>query len=137
MDLMNMGISLLTEQFSGEVSEDQASDALSGLLGDGDGGIDFSSLVERFTSSGGLGDIVGSWLGDEENSSIDPAQLLEMFGGDKLSEFSDTLGIDHDSAVQGLSDMLPQLIDGGSEGGSMLDSVGGLEGVFAFVKKLF
>lgn len=37
MDVMKLGVSLLSQQFSGSVSEDQASNALSALLGDNQG----------------------------------------------------------------------------------------------------
>jgi len=137
MDFMKMGVSLLTEHFGGDVSDEQADSALSGLIGDGDGGIDIAGLIEKFTSGGGLGDMVGSWLGDGENEGVDPTQLLEMFGGDKIAEFASNLGVDQESATQGLSDILPQLLDQGSAGGDLLESVGGLDSVFDFVKKLF
>lgn len=137
MDLMSIGISLLTKQFSGGVSEGQASSALSGLLGDGSGGLDIAGLIANLSGNGDLGNVIGSWLGDGANEGINPGQLLEMFGGDKLSEFAGSLGLDQESATQGLSNILPQLIDQGSEGGNLLESAGGIGGVLDIAKKLF
>ncbi|MEZ5523592.1 MAG: YidB family protein [Pseudomonadales bacterium] len=137
MDIMKLGISLLTKYFSGSVSEGQAGKALSGLLGDGQGGLDIAGLVSKFSGAGGLGSIVGSWLGDGANEGINPAQLMEVFGQDKLSAFAGNLGVDENSAIQGLSRVLPDLIDQSSSGGNLLDSVGGLSGAMDQAKKLF
>ena len=60
-----------------------------------------------------------------------------MFGGDKLSAFAGKLGVDQDNATEGLSSVLPNLVDQSSSGGSLLDSVGGLGGAMDFAKKLF
>lgn len=137
MDLMKLGSELLAKQLGGGVSEQNAGNALQGLLGDSGGGLDIAGLVSKFASSGSLGDVVGSWLGDGDNKGIDTSQLLEMFGGDKLSAFAGALGVDQESATQGLGDVLPNLIDKSSSGGSMLESVGGLSGALNMAKKLF
>ncbi|MFT7053205.1 MAG: hypothetical protein ACJAU1_000757 [Psychromonas sp.] len=136
MDLMKLGVSLLSKQFSGSVSEGQASNALSGLLGDNQGGLDIAGLVGKFAGNSELAAIVSSWLGDGENKSINLAQLKEVFGGDKLSEFAGNLGLDQESAAQGLSSVLPKLVDQSSSGG-VLDMLGGAAGAMDFAKKLF
>jgi uncharacterized protein YidB (DUF937 family) len=137
MDIMKLATELLSQQFGGQVSEQGASNAISGLLGDGKGGLDIAGLASKFASNGGLKDIVGSWLGDGANSSIDPSQLMEMFGGDKLSDFASNLGVDQNAATSGLSEVLPNLMDKASSGGNILESVGGLSGAMDFAKKLF
>lgn len=137
MDIMKLGISLLTQKFAGSVSESQAGNALTALLGGSGGGLDIAGLVSQFANSGSLGGIVNSWLGDGSNQAINPSQLVEMFGSDKLAGFASGLGLDQDSANQGLSEILPDLIDQSGSGGSLLDSVGGLEGAMDFAKKLF
>jgi uncharacterized protein YidB (DUF937 family) len=133
MDLMKLGVSLLSKQFSGSVSEGQASNALSGLLGDSQGGLDIAGLVGKFAGNSELAAIVSSWLGDGENKSINLAQLKEVFGGDKLSEFAGNLGLDQESAAQGLSSILPKLVDQSSSGGLL----GGAASAMDFAKKLF
>jgi len=137
MDLMNIGISLLTEQFGSSVSEEQAGNALSGLIGDGEGNLDISGLVSQLTDSGGLGSLVSSWLGDGANEGMEASQIIELFGSDKIAAFADQLGLDQDSATEGLSSVLPALIDQGSTGGDLLDSVGGISGAIDMIKKFF
>jgi uncharacterized protein YidB (DUF937 family) len=133
VDLMKLGVSLISQQFSGSVSEDQASNALSGLLGDNQGGLDIAGLIGKLAGNSELATIVSSWLGDGENKSINPAQLQEIFGGDKLSEFARNLGLDKEIAAQGLSSILPKLVDQSSSGGML----GGASGALDFAKKLF
>lgn len=101
-------------------------------MGDGAGNLDISGLVAQVSGNVGLGALVSSWLGDGDNEGINSSQLLEMFGGEKISAFAQNLGLDQESATQG-----PALIDKASAGGSLTDSVGGLGGVIDMVKKLF
>ena len=108
---------------------------MSGLTG-GSGGFDFSAVVETLGSSG-LGDIAKSWLGDGANQSISPEQIGNALGSAQLSEFASKLGITTEEAAGGLSDALPQMVDKASSGGSLLESLGGVEGVIGMASKLF
>ena len=109
--------------------------ALSGLTGTS-GGFDFSSLVEKF-GAGGLGEIANSWLGDGANQSISPEQIGSVLGSEQISQFASKLGISSEEAAGGLSDALPQMVDKASSGGSLLESLGGVEGVIGMASKLF
>ena len=135
MDLMQLGTQLLKEQMGDNAGGADLEGAL-GALG-GDGGLDLSSIVGSMMSNGGLEGIVNSWLGDGDNDSIDGSQLGDIFGQFNLEQFSSKLGIDLDSALGVLSNVLPKLIDQSSSGGSLLDAVGGLDNVMDFAKKLF
>lgn len=137
MDLLQLGTQLLTNYFKGDVSSDNASNALSGLLGDGQGGLNIMDIVSKMTSNGGLSSIVGSWLGDGENDGIQDGQLQELFGNNALSSFSQSLGQTQERATEGLGNMLPQLIDKSSSGGNLLSNSGGLDNAFDLAKKLF
>ena len=113
--------------------------ALSGLSGGGGGGrqgFDLGSLVSMM-NSGGLGDMAKSWLGDGDNDDISPNQITDMLGADKISEFASQMGISPEEAAGGLSDALPHMVDKGSSGGSLLDSLGGIEGAIGLAGKLF
>ena len=136
MDVMKLATQLLTEQLGGDASNSSAETALSGLLGDGQGGLDIGSIVSSLGGSG-LAGLVGTWLGDGDNQGIDIAQLVELFGGDKLATFAQSLGVGQDQASHGLAGMLPKLIDQNSKGGDLLSSVGGLGGALDMAKKLF
>ena len=114
---------------------EQLSSALSSLMGDGKN-LNLTGLLENFTS-GGLGDIVGSWLGDGDNAQLSPQQLSDNLGPDKISEFARTLGLSEEEAAGGLSEALPQMIDKASSGGSLLDSIGGIEGALNLAGRLF
>lgn len=137
MDLLQVGTQLLTNYFKGDVSSNDASNALSGLLGDGQGGLNIMDVVSKMTSNGGLSGIVGSWLGDGANDGIQTGQLQELFGNDALSSFSQSLGQTKEKATEGLGSMLPQLIDKSSAGGNLLSNEGGFENAFDLAKKLF
>jgi uncharacterized protein YidB (DUF937 family) len=60
-----------------------------------------------------------------------------MLGGDKITEFASKLGVDEDTAADTLAEAVPQMVDKGSSGGSLLDSVGGIEGAIGLAKKFF
>ena len=144
MDLMKIGTQLILSKLGGGASEGGIASALSSLLGGGnsDGGFDLSSLVSGMLnnkgsgdSGGGIADIVGSWLGDGDNEAVSGSQIKDMLGGDKISEFASKLGIDEDTAADSLAEAVPQMVDKGSSGGSLLDSVGGLSGAIDLAKK--
>ena len=137
MDIMEMGASLLSEKLGMDLDSSAVSSALSGLLSNADGQIDFAGIASKMASSGDLGAIVGSWLGDGENSPISADSLSSIFGSDKLAEFAGKLGTDAETASGGLADVLPQLMDKSSSGGSLLDMAGGAEGLLGAAKSLF
>ena len=109
--------------------------ALSGLAGSGKG-FDINSLLDGL-KSGGLADIAQSWLGDGANQAISPEQIGTVVSQDKLADFASKLGISLQEAQGGLSEALPQMVDKASSGGSLLDSIGGVEGILGMAGKLF
>lgn len=109
--------------------------ALSGLTS-GSGGLDIGSLISNM-QSGGLGDMLQSWLGDGENAAISGQQISDVLGSDKISAFASQLGLSQDEAIGGLQDALPKMVDNASSGGSLLDSIGGIEGAMGLASKLF
>jgi uncharacterized protein YidB (DUF937 family) len=129
MDIVQMGVELLSKQMGSQTDANSLSNALSGLLGDGQGTIDLAGLAGKMASSGELGNILNSWLGDGANSAITAESLTNLLGDSKISEFASKLGTDSQSAANGLAGVLPQLMDKSSSGGSLLDSVGGLDGL--------
>ncbi len=144
-DIVKMGTEMFQEKIGDSASNldsDTITDALSGLMTNEDGGFDLSNIISSVTSSeGGIGSIVSSWLGDGDNEAVDGSQLTDLFGSDKISAFAEKLGIDTDTALSGLSDAIPNIVDKSSEGGNMIgslfDSMGGADGVMGMVGKLF
>ena len=129
MNLMELGSQLLSDQLGGDVDANSATDALSSLLGDGQGGVDLAGIVSKMASNGELGNIVNSWLGDGSNSAISAESLLGLLGENQIADFASRLGTDSGSAAGTLSEILPQIIDKSSSGGSLLESAGGLDGL--------
>lgn len=132
--ILQMGVSAL-QQKGIDADSDTVTSALNQLIGDGDS-MDIGSLVSSFTQ-GGLGDIVSSWLGGGENAAISPNALMDMLGSDKIAAFASQLGVSEDSALDGLSGALPEMVDNASPGGSLLDSLGGAQGAMNMIGKMF
>ncbi|HFE47923.1 MAG TPA: DUF937 domain-containing protein [Chromatiaceae bacterium] len=135
MDLMELGTSLIKSKLGGNANGDIGG-ALGNLFGGSGGGFDLGGLVSNMMG-GGLGDTVSSWLGDGDNDPISSDQVKELFGSDKVSAFANELGVDEDTAADTLADAVPQMVDKSSSGGSLLDMVGGMDGVMDMAKKLF
>jgi uncharacterized protein YidB (DUF937 family) len=129
MDIVQIAAQLLSDKLGLDVDADTITSALSGLLGDGKGGIDLASLTSKMASNGDIGGLVSSWLGDGANSAISADSIMSLFGEGEVSSFASKLGTDSASAAGGLADVLPQLVDQASQGGALLESVGGLGGL--------
>jgi len=144
MDLLKAGGKLIQDNSDDATTGLDAgdiADALSGLISNGAGGLDLASLVGGL-SKNGLGEIVGSWLGNGENKSISTAQITDLLGADKISQFASSLGLSEDSARGALADALPQVVDKATagEGGildDMLANVGGSKGAMDMLGKMF
>ena len=149
-NLLQMGASLIqgnSDEATSGLDTSAITDALGGLFGgNSEGGLDLSSIVANLTgseNSGSLMETVSSWIGSGENAAIDPSQIEDLVGGDKISEFADKLGINFDSAKQALADALPEVVNqatpDGDEGllGNLLSQVGGAEGALGALGKMF
>jgi len=150
-NLLQMGASLIqgnSDEATSGLDTSVIADALGGLFGGGDseGGLDLSSIVGNLVGGEGSSDLmatVSSWIGGGENSPIDPDQIGDLLGSDKISAFADKLGIDFDSAKQALADALPDVVNeatpDGDEGvlGNLLGSLGGAEGAIGALGKMF
>ncbi len=137
MDIMKLGASLLMNKLGGsEGNLDSISAALGNLLSDDDGNLNLGNIVSSLQEKG-LGSVVESWLGDGDNEAISAAQVKELFGSEKISQVASQLNTDEGSILDGLSEALPQVVDKSSSGGSLLDSIGGIDGVLNMAKKLF
>jgi len=144
MDLLKMGASLIqgnSDDATTGLDTDTLANALGGLIGNNEGGLDLGALVGGL-SQNGLGEIVGSWLGNGENASISMDQITDLLGSDKISEFASNLGLSEESAKSALADALPQVVDQATAGeGSIMDEmlaqVGGPSGAMDMLGKMF
>lgn len=144
MDLFKIGASLMqgnSDDATTALDTDAITSALTKLIGDGQGSLDLAALVGGL-SQNGLGEIVGSWLGNGENKSISMDQITDLLGSDKVSEFASELGLSAESAKGALADALPQVVDQATAGeGSIMDEmlsqVGGPQGAMEMLGKMF
>lgn len=137
MDLLELGTSLLNDQLGLQVDPATVTAALGKLLGDGQGNVDLAGLASKMASSGELGNIVSSWLGDGANSAISADSILGLLGEGEVAEFASSVGADTGTAASGLADVLPQIMDQASSGGNLLDSLGGAGGLLGAASSLF
>ena len=137
MDIIAIATKLLNDNMGLSLDSATVSSALSGLIGDGQGGIDLAGLASKMGQNGDLGAVLGSWLGDGANGTLSTDSLTQMFGQADLSKFAGQLGIDPATATQGLADALPKMMDQASSGGNLLESVGGVGGLMGAAKSLF
>ncbi len=141
-DLIKMGATMfIKSKMSGDngsgLDLGSLTSALSGLTGgNSGGGLDIGSILSNM-QSGGMASMAASWLGDGDNDAISSSQITDIFGQDKISDFASKLGLSEDEAVGGLRDALPEMVDKASSGGSILDSIGGIEGALGMASKMF
>jgi len=137
MDITAIATKLLNDNLGLSLDNAQVSAALSGLIGDGQGGVDLAGLAAKMGQNGDLGALLGTWLGDGANGSLSADSLTQIFGQADISRFAGQLGVDSATASQGLADALPQIMDQASSGGDLLESVGGVGGLMGAAKSLF
>ncbi len=143
-DLLKIGGSLIQGNSDDTTTGLDISDiagALGKLIGNEEGGLDLGALVGGL-SQNGLGEIVGSWLGNGENASISMDQITDLLGSDKISEFASQLGLSEESAKGALAEALPEVVDKATSGeGSIMDEmlaqVGGASGAMDMLGKMF
>lgn len=137
MDLLQMGAQMLSQKLGLNIDTDTIASALGGLLANESGQVDLAGLATRMASSGNLSAVVGSWLGDGANQSISADSIMDLFGSDRVGDFASKVGVDTGTAADGLADVLPQVMDKASSGGSLLDMAGGASGLLGAAKSLF
>lgn len=131
MDLMNLAQGMLLKKLGG--NNPAIGGVLNSLIGGGNK-MDLGGLLSGMKEKG-LGDVADSWTGDGENAPISADQLKDVLGAEKISAAAAELGTDEGSLLDGLKDAIPQMVDKGSSGGSLLDKVGGLGAVAGMAKK--
>ena len=67
-------------------------------------------LMARF-QQGGLADMIQSWIGTGANQPIDPQQVRQALGPDKVDELSNQTGLPHETLLSELARLLPTVID--------------------------
>jgi len=144
MDLLKVGASMIqgnSDDATTGLAVDDIAKALDDLVGNGQGGLNLVTFVGGL-SGNGLGEIVGSWLGNSENKTISTEQITTLLGSDKVAEFALQLGLSNESASEALSQTIPQVVDKATSGegtimDEMLAQVGGPQGAMDMLSKMF
>ncbi|MGH7498087.1 MAG: YidB family protein [Gemmatimonadales bacterium] len=69
-----------------------------------------SGLVQKF-EAGGLGGIIGSWIGTGPNQSITPQQIEGVLGSGRLQQIASKVGLPPETLGNAIAQVLPGLID--------------------------
>jgi uncharacterized protein YidB (DUF937 family) len=82
---------------------------LLGMLASGKfGGLD--GLLNKFNNNG-MQNQLASWVSTRENEPVSPVQVEQALGADTVKEIAQQAGMDQTEAAQGLSEIIPQLVD--------------------------
>lgn len=68
---------------------------------------------------GGLGDVVGSWLGQGSNMPVSADQLRTALNNDQVRQLAEKFGIDPDAVLKLLAEHLPGAVDSASPQGHL------------------
>ena len=144
MELLKTAASMIQgngDDATKELNIDDIANALNRLVGNGSGGLDLVKFVGGL-SQNGLGEIVGSWLGNGENKSISVEQITILLGSEKVEAFASELGLTQESAASALADAIPQVVDQATRGegtimDEMLANAGGPNGAMDLLGKMF
>jgi len=127
-DLLKMGADIMHESSDSSTSgldTENIIDALENMLSNGNGSIDLGGILASL-SKNGLGEIVGSWLGNGTNKAISTEQIVDLLGSDKTAKFAEELGLTQQSAANALAEALPLMVDRTTSGeGSIVDEMMG------------
>jgi len=108
--------------------------ALQDLLGGSQGGLD--GLLAKFNQAG-LGDLMSQWISTGPNPGISAGQLQQVLGSGQLQDLAARFGLPLDQLLGGLTQALPQTVDGmtpsgaipaAGSGPNLTDLLGGLFG---------
>ena len=75
-------------------------------------------LTQLFAQHG-QGDKVDSWLSTGQNRDISPNEVQETLGSDRIRQIANDAGMSEQETSQGLSSVLPQLVDKMTPDGKM------------------
>lgn len=130
----------------GKMETSEIVGALTQLFGNKQGQPNLASIVSSMQNGGSqdLMQLASSWLGKGQNAPVSGNQLEQIFGHDKIAAFAKQLGISESSALNGLQEAVPNVIDKASPNGSLADlgeqllnSVGGVSGAIDAIGKMF
>jgi len=133
MGLFDEVVSIVGKQLGGGGQNSLLAQALALINNPETGGL--QGLIEKF-QTGGLGEIVSSWIGTGANQSVSADQITKALGPEKIKELASQAGIPEDQVSDSLAGLLPRIVDqltpNGQvpEGNALAESIGALAGKF-------
>jgi len=109
--------------------------AVVGMMGGGGGGASGLEKLVGNLQAGGLGDIVGSWVGMGPNKAITPDQVKAGLGPATLKQLATQSGLPVGQVAEHLTSILPSLVNNLTPDGkipstaSLAKSLQGLQGL--------
>ncbi len=110
----------------------ELSSEVSGLLSSV-GGID--GLMQK-AQQAGLGNVVGSWVGNGANEPISQEQVGQLLGNENLQHLAQKFGIDMNQAGPLVAKMLPAIIDKLTPGGQVAPDAHNVDAVHSAIGSL-
>ena len=109
-------------------------DVLGQVLGGGGGG-GLGGLLSQLQQAG-FGEQADSWVSRGPNRPISPDAMTQIFGRDGLEQISQQAGVSQEEASQGLSQLLPEMVDHVTPGGEVPDADALASSVDDFARRL-
>ncbi len=75
-------------------------------------------VVQKFEQSG-LGALVQSWISTGKNLPVSPDQVKAVLGSERIGQWAAKLGISPEQANQQIAQVLPQVVDHLTPGGTL------------------
>lgn len=102
--------------------------AVMGLINQNGG---LQGLIGTFQEKG-LGEVVSSWVGTGQNLPISGEQLASVLGNEQVQALAQKMGISPEALSGQLSNVLPQVVDQATPGGTLPEDggLGALTGLF-------
>lgn len=113
---------------NGEGQQPGMMQAVMGLINQNGG---LQGLIGTFQEKG-LGEVVSSWVGTGQNLPISGEQLASVLGNEQVQALAQKMGISPEALSGQLSNVLPQVVDQATPGGTLPEDggLGALTGLF-------
>jgi uncharacterized protein YidB (DUF937 family) len=106
MSLLPIVLSMLANRQRGGMGSRGGLGGLGGLAGAGGLGALIAQMTQR-----GYGRQAQSWVSTGPNEPLPPQAVSEVFGQDELADIAAQAGLSEDETREGLSELLPEVVD--------------------------
>lgn len=133
MGLFDEVVSIVGKQVGGGGQNSLLEQAIALVNNPETGGL--QGLIDRF-QTGGLGEIVSSWIGTGANQSVSADQISNALGAEKIKEIAEQAGLPENQISDSLASLLPRIVDQLTpngrvpQGNALAESIGALAGKF-------